>query len=116
DVVPLRAQRRDEVRHGRAGADADHHAVLHVAHRGLGGGALLLVAGHGTRSSARIASYCSRVTGSTESRLPRRSRAKSPSSAAWRLSCSSGTGRFSLRTYCTSTAVQRGSSFGDFGS
>src|SRR5262249_25653601 len=70
----------DEVRDGRAGADADDAAVLDERDRLLRGKALLLFLVDRHHSSPRTQSHSDFVTGDTDSRLPGRSSTMSFSS------------------------------------
>src|SRR5262249_22779546 len=122
DAVLDPRQLVDEMGDGGTGGDADDTAVLDVADGLLRRPALLCFAIPGggipkgkrrkvTRySSARTASHCVFVTGSTERRLPRRIRAKSPSRSSMALISSRPIVRLSLRLNFTSTSCQRGSS------
>src|SRR5690606_23220455 len=109
------AQALDEIGHGRAGADADDGAVLDEFQGFLGGQLLLFFTRHrGLRgaghSRERMCRNCAFDPGSTDRRLPRRSRANSPRASAWAFSSSRVITRASLRTKRTSTSHQRGSS------
>src|SRR3546814_17014609 len=79
DAVADPRQRIDEVRHRRAGTDADHHAVLDVLDGLFAGQALGF--GHGVYSWESRSFHSAAVTGITDNSAPLRTSANSQPTA-----------------------------------